>query len=127
VLTHTRGLSLFITAFLLVAFVLLYFFPGDTKRLFAWTIRPTMTPTMTPMVLASAYCGGAHFFLRVLRVQRWNVVKAGFLSVTLFASLLGVATIIHWDKVNHGHVRMRFPPLFGGDLAKVPDPVPRVA
>jgi len=55
------------------------------------------------------------------------VVKAGFLSVTLFASLLGVATIIHWDKVNHGHVRMRFPPLFGGDLAKVPDPVPRVA
>ena len=59
VLTYTRGLSLFITAFLLVAFVLLYFFPGDTKRLFAWTIRPTMTPTMTPMVLASAYCGGA--------------------------------------------------------------------
>jgi drug/metabolite transporter (DMT)-like permease len=31
-------------------------------------------------------------------------VKTGFLSVALFASLLGVATIIHWGKFNHGHV-----------------------
>jgi len=100
VLPYTRGLSLFITPFLVVAFVLLYFFPGDTKHLFAWTIRPTMTP----MVLASAYCGGAYFFLRVLGEKRWNVVKTGFLSVALFASLLGVATAIHWDRFNHGHV-----------------------
>jgi hypothetical protein len=100
VLTYTRGLSLFIAPFLLVAFVLLYFFPGDTKQLFAWTIRPTMTP----MVLASAYLGGAYFFLRVLRAPRWNALKTGFLSVTLFATLLGIATIIHWDKFNHGHV-----------------------
>jgi hypothetical protein len=87
VLPYTRGLSLFTTPFLVVAFVLLYFFPGDTKHLFAWTIKPTMTP----MVLASAYCGGAYFFLRVPREKRWNVVKTGFLSVALFASLLGVA------------------------------------
>ncbi len=26
------------------------------------------------------------------------------MHVALFASLLGVATIIHWDKFNHGHV-----------------------
>ena len=25
-------------------------------------------------------------------------------SVTLFAALLGVATVIHWDRFNHGHV-----------------------
>jgi hypothetical protein len=100
VLTYTRGLSLFIAPFLLVAFVLLYFFPGDTKQLFAWTIRPTMTP----MVLASAYLGGAYFFLRVPQAPRWNALKTGFLSVTLFATLLGIATIIHWDKFNHGHV-----------------------
>lgn len=100
VLAYTRVLSLAIVPFLLVAFVLLYLFPGDTKRLFAWTIKPTMTP----MVLASAYLGGAYFFIRVLREPRWNVVKTGFLSVALFASLLGVATILHWDKFNHGHV-----------------------
>jgi hypothetical protein len=100
VLAYTRVLSLVIVPFLLVAFVLLYLFPGDTKRLFAWTINPTMTP----MVLASAYLGGAYFFVRVLREPRWNVVKTGFLSVALFASLLGVATIIHWDKFNHRHV-----------------------
>jgi hypothetical protein len=100
VLGYTRGLSLFILPFLVVAFVILYLFPGDTARLFAWTIRPAMTP----MVLGSAYLGGAWFFLRVLREPRWNVVKTGFLSVAAFAGLLGVATVLHWDKFNHGHV-----------------------
>jgi len=100
VLAYTRVLSVVITPFLLVAFVLLYLFPGDTRQLFAWTI----SPTMTSMVLASAYLGGSFFFLRVLRETRWNVVRTGFLSVALFASLLGAATIIHWDKFNHHHV-----------------------
>jgi len=100
VLGYTRVLSMVILPFLLVAFVLLFFFPGDTKNLFAWTIRPTMTP----MMLASAYLGGAYFFFRVRSEPRWNAVKSGFLSVALFASLLGVATIVHWDKFNHGHI-----------------------
>lgn len=100
ILGFTRGLSRFIAPFLLVAFVVLYPFPGETQRLFAWTIQPTMTP----MVLASAYLGGFYFFVRVLRERRWASMKAGFLSVALFASLLGLATIIHWDRFNHGHV-----------------------
>ena len=99
VLAYTRGLSVFITPFLLVAFVLLYLFPSHTRRLFAWTI----TPTMTPMVLASAYLGGAYFFVRVLRESRWSAVAPGFVAVTLFASLLGVATVLHWDRFNHRH------------------------
>lgn len=40
VLAYTRVLSLAIVPFLLVAFAVLYLFPGDTKRLFAWTINP---------------------------------------------------------------------------------------
>jgi hypothetical protein len=100
VLAYTRVVSLAIVPFLLVAFAVLYLFPGDTKRLFAWTINPTMTS----MMLASAYLGGAYFFVRVLYEPRWNVVKTGFLSVALFASLLGVATILHWDKFNHRHL-----------------------
>jgi hypothetical protein len=65
--------------------------------LFAWPIKPTMTP----MVLASAYLGGAYFFVRVLSERHWNAIQAGFVSVTVFATLLGVATAIHWNKFNH--------------------------
>lgn len=100
ILAYTRGLSLFIAPFLVVAFLVLYPFPDQTKRLFAWNIAPTMTP----MVLASAYLGGFYFFVEVLRERRWASVKAGFLPVALFAGLLGVATLIHWDRFNHGHV-----------------------
>jgi hypothetical protein len=97
VLAYTRALSLAIVPFLLLAFVVLYLLPGDTKRLFAWPINPTM-------VLASEYLGGAYFFIRVLFERRWSVVKTGFVSVAAFASLLGIATILHWDKFSHHHV-----------------------
>ena len=86
---RTRLLALVILPFLLGAFTILYVFPMDTARLFAWPIKPTMTS----LVLASADCGGAYFFVRVLFERRWNVIKIGFASVTLFASLLGVATV----------------------------------
>ena len=100
VVPSTKILSVFIAPFLIVAFVLLYFFPGETQRLFAWTIKPTMTP----MVLASAYLGGFYFFCRVPFVARWAMLKTGFPSVALFAALLGVATILHWEKFNHTHI-----------------------
>ena len=44
VLPYTRVLSAVIVPFLVGAWIILYLFPDDTKRLFAWTIRPTMTP-----------------------------------------------------------------------------------
>jgi hypothetical protein len=99
VLRGTRLLSAFIAPFLIVAFVVLYGFPAQTQRLFAWTMRPTMTP----MVLASAYLGGFYFFVRALWTRRWATLRLGLLSVALFATLLGVATIIHWDRFNHQH------------------------
>ena len=97
VLFRTRLLALVILPFLLGAFTILYVFPLDTVRLFAWPIKPTMTS----MVLASAYFGGAYFFVRVLFERRWNVIKIGFVSVTMFARLLGVATVMHWRVFNH--------------------------
>ncbi|GAA2033726.1 hypothetical protein GCM10009740_25320 [Terrabacter terrae] len=99
VLTATRVLALVLVPILLTAFVILYAFPGDTARLFAWTIRPELTP----MVLASAYLGGAWFFVRVARERRWARIGAGLLAVALFAALLGIATVLHWDRFNHGH------------------------
>jgi hypothetical protein len=99
VLRSTRALSAFIAPFLIVAFVVLYGFPDQTERLFAWTIHPTMTP----MVLASAYLGGFYFFVRALWESRWASLRLGLSSVALFATLLGIATVIHWDKFNHQH------------------------
>ena len=100
VLPFTRGLSLFITPFLLVAFVILYVFPSHTERVWAWPIPATMTS----MVLASAYLGGAYFFLRVQRERHWHAIGTGLLAVTTFASLLGVATVLHWQKFSHDHL-----------------------
>lgn len=100
VLPTTRALSVVLVPILVAAFVILYGFPGDTGRLFAWAI----SPQLTPMVLASAYLGGAWFFVRVTRERRWAAVGAGFLAVCLFATLLGIATVLHWDRFTHGHV-----------------------
>jgi hypothetical protein len=100
VLSYTRALSLFIAPFLVVAFVLLYLFPDDTARLWSWPMKPTMSP----MVLASAYLGGSWFFLRVQGERRWHAMRAGFPAVALFATLLGVATVVYWDKFSHAKV-----------------------
>ena len=99
-LPTTRLLSAIIVPFLLVAFVVLYLFPDRTKQLFAWTIHPTMTP----MMLGAVYLGGVYFFVRAYQASAWHTIKSGFVSVALFASLMGVATIQEWDKFNHGHV-----------------------
>ena len=100
VLPLTRGIAAAIVPFLVVAFAVLYPWPGDTDRLFAWPIRPTTTA----MVLGSAYLGGAWFFVCAARARSWHTVKAGFVPVAVFASLMGIATILHWDKFHHGHV-----------------------
>src|SRR5436305_8396234 len=100
ILPETRWLAALIIPFLIVAFIILYFWPNDTDKLFAWTIKPTMTPLM----LAAAYFGGIYFFTRAILAKQWHLVKLGFLPVTAFASLLGIATILHWDRFNHSHI-----------------------
>jgi hypothetical protein len=100
VLPYTRVLAAAVTPFLLVGSTVLNLWPNDTGRLFAWPIRPPVTA----MVLGSAYLGGAYFFVRVVRASSWHSVKTGFVAVALFASLLGIVTILHWDRFNHRHV-----------------------
>src|SRR6478609_10597044 len=102
VLPTTRALSIVIIPFLLAAFVLLYFWPSadDTARLFAWRI----TPGFTSMMLAAVYLGGAYFFLRVTVERRWHRVAGGFIAVGSFATLMGIATVLHWDRFIHSNV-----------------------
>jgi hypothetical protein len=100
ILPATHWLALFIIPFLVVAAVMLYFWPNQTDKTFAWTIKPPMTP----MMLAAAYMGGIYFFVRTAMARRWHMVKVGFPPVTAFATLLSIATIIHWDRFNHTHI-----------------------
>ena len=97
---ETRWVSAIIVPFLLAAFVILYLFPDHTQQLFAWGIQPRMSA----MMLAAAYFGGAYFFVRTATNARWHWVKVGFLPVTTFATLMGIATILHWDRFNHGYL-----------------------
>jgi hypothetical protein len=100
VLLSTRILAAVIIPFLVLAFFVLVPWPTDTKRLFAWEIKPTMSP----MVLGSVYLGGAYFFARVVFARRWHTVAGGFVPVGTFATLMGVTTILHWHKFLHGNV-----------------------
>lgn len=100
VLPLTRGVAWFIVPFLVVAFAVLWPVPTDTDAVFAWHI----VPTLTPMILGSAYLGGAYFFVRAARATQWHTIKGGLVPVAMFATLLGIATIIHWNKFHHGHV-----------------------
>jgi hypothetical protein len=100
VLPATRWLAAVILPFLVVASGILYLVPGYTDELFAWTIRPSLSA----MFLGSAYVGGIWFFARVLRAPSWRSVRYGFPAVVLFASLLAIATFLHWDRFHPGHI-----------------------
>jgi hypothetical protein len=96
----TRWLAALILPFLAVASILLLVFPALTDRLFAWTILPPLSA----MFLGSAYVGGIWYFVTVLRSPRWHRISAGIPAVCVFATLLGVATLLHWDRFHPGHL-----------------------
>lgn len=100
VLTPTRAVSVLIIPVLIAAFVILYLFPSRTRELWAWEIHPSMTA----MVMGGGYLSGAYFFSRAATVRQWHRVGLGFVAITVFAAMLAIATILHWDRFNHGHV-----------------------
>ncbi|WP_246142129.1 hypothetical protein [Lacisediminihabitans profunda] len=100
ILAPTRWLGIVILPFLAAASVILYGFPTSTERLFAWTI----VPPLTAMLLGSAYIGGIWFFISVVIERRWHRVANGFPAVIVFATLAGVATLLHWDRFHPGHI-----------------------
>lgn len=100
VLLASRVLAGIVVPVLAVAFVMLYLFPDNTGLLFAWPVKPRMSA----MILGATYLGGAYFFTRVILAQAWHTVRLGFVPVSTFAGILGVATILHWDKFTHNHL-----------------------
>lgn len=99
-LAPTRWTATAIVPVLVAAFVILYLFPGLTEALWGWTVEPTMTA----MTMGAGYLAGAWFFARVVGARSWHRVGVGFLGTTVFTTLLLLATLLHWDRFNHGHV-----------------------
>jgi hypothetical protein len=100
ILPVTRGLAAIIVPILTAAFIMLFIFPNDSGLLFAWPIAPTMSA----MMLGATYLGGAYFFTRVVLSREWHTIKLGLIPVSAFAGILGIATLLHWDRFTHGHI-----------------------
>src|SRR6266511_2579044 len=76
VLRSTRITSAVLVPVLLTAGVILYLFPDDTERLFAWPMRPRPTA----LVMGAGYFVGAYFFARLAFAARWQRAGDGCLG-----------------------------------------------
>jgi hypothetical protein len=94
VLKATHILGAVIVPFLVVAFALLYVFPGDTRSYFAWDVQPRITP----MIMGAGYIAGAYFFARVVFEQRFHRIHIGFLPVTAFTIFMAIGSFAHLDR-----------------------------
>lgn len=99
VLPATRWASLVVFFVLVPAVIVLWGTPAHTHERWAWTIKPELTP----IFLGSGYGAGAYFFWRTFRARRWHPSSAGVLGASVFAALMLVATLLHFDRFNHGH------------------------
>jgi hypothetical protein len=103
ILLATRITAGLVIPFLLLAFIILYFLPGETGRYFAWQINP---PFMS-MFIGAGYLGGAYFFFQVVSGKMWHKVAHGFPPVTAFTWVMLIATILHWDRFSHANLGFR--------------------
>ena len=98
VLPAMRVAAVVVVAVLVPALIILWGLPTRTDDLWAWTIAAPLTP----IFMGAGYGAGAYFFLRVYRTQRWHEVSVGVLSAAVFALLMLITTIVHFDKFNQG-------------------------
>lgn len=59
---------------------------------------------MTAMMLGATYLGRAYFFGSAGIAHEYHRIHLGFLPVTAFAAILGIATLIHLDRFDHGQL-----------------------
>ena len=96
----TVAIAVVVAPVLAAAWVILYLFPTRTASLWAWPIGTRMTP----ITMGAGYLGGVWFFVRVVFTPEPHRHRAGFLGVTVLTTGLGIATALHWEAFNHGHV-----------------------
>jgi predicted small integral membrane protein len=97
-LPATHWASLVVFVILVPALVILWGMPDRTADAWAWRIEPELTP----IFLGAGYGAGAYFFLRTFLARRFHPSSAGIFGAAFFAALMLIATLIHWDRFNHG-------------------------
>lgn len=96
----TRIVAALVVPFLVLAFIILYFLPESSGERFAWEIRPDMTAAF----MGAGYLGGSWLFLNVIWGKRWHRVAPGFPPVTAFTIGMLLATALHWERFDVGHL-----------------------
>ncbi|HSL30176.1 MAG TPA: hypothetical protein VK900_13330 [Anaerolineales bacterium] len=81
-----------------VAGPVLYFFPDDTARYFAWTIQHPLTPVF----MGAAYFAGIGNLLAV-REDRWSLARVQLPAIIVFSSLMLIATLLHIPIFDWSH------------------------
>jgi hypothetical protein len=94
----TKALLGVFVALTAVATTVLYGLSGSTDRYFSWTIEPALTAAF----LGAGYAAGFVLVVLGLRSRSWAQARAAVVTVTVFASLTLVATLLHLDKFHFG-------------------------
>jgi hypothetical protein len=105
VLPAMRVAAVVVVAVLVPALVILWGLPTRTDDLWAWTIKAPLTP----IFMGAGYGAGAYFFVRVWMTPRWHEVSVGVLSAAVFALLMLITTLLHYDKFNQGQAHDGLP------------------
>jgi len=100
ILPLTRWVAVLVIPFLVLAFIILYFFPQLSGQRFAWEIKPSLTA----LYMGAGYLGGSFLFLQTVIGRRWHRVAAGFPAVTAFTISMLLATLLHWDRFDISHL-----------------------
>lgn len=95
----TRIVAAIVVPVLVLAYVILYFFPSTTGERFAWQINP---PIMAAY-MGAGYLGGAWLFFNVVIGRHWHRIAAGFPPVTTFTIVMLLDTIINWEIFDLSH------------------------
>ena len=95
----TRLVAALVVPVLVLAFIILYFFPHLSGQHFSWEIKPSLMA----VYMGAGYLGGSFLFLQTAIGKYWHRVAGGFLAVTTFTTLMLIATFLHWERFDLQH------------------------
>lgn len=95
----TRIVCAIVFPVLVLAFLILYFFPEQSGERFAWLIQPNMSA----LFIGAGYLGGGLLLLQAALGRPWSRVQHGFPLVTVFTVSMFAATVLHWDRFDIRH------------------------
>jgi hypothetical protein len=99
ILPTTKLALMIVVPFLVLAFLILYFYPERSTERFAWTIKPAMTA----LFIGAGYLGGGYQFVRLILGREWHRYGMAFPPVMVFTVAMLAATLLHWDRFDIHH------------------------